>query len=316
VGTRIVAESRRLLVAAAACLCGATLVPAAVTSTGEVRQPRNIYELVYGFQHTFANILKPDELRLYSTLSPEEIREKNADLYQRISQDVKAWTDEWVRYVRSSRDPIPQNRLEDARHLAQQVDSILKTHFESRHWPYRSIRVEFLPPRVFLDERHRGDITSGMFIPFYPDAFFATVDWPAPIKLVLVHETLHYNKTGPEYGRPMTEGITEAGARALVLKYGLLSAHEVTKGGAYPSELKGIELVLEETMKRTGGSRDDALDLFLGAYLTGNQDPMCKVFGVGTWAEVIKLGWSDDGWQTHRIAKVLAGAATRGGTDE
>jgi len=59
---------------------------------------------------------------------------------------------------------------------------------------------------------------------------------------------------------------TEVAARYLVLKYGLLTAHEVAKGEAYPSEQKGVELILGEIMMRTGGSRDDAIDLFLEAY--------------------------------------------------
>ncbi len=314
---RILAMVCPVLAAVSVGVLGSTSVQGmAVTSTGEVRQPRNIYELVYGFQFTFANILTPDELRLFLTLSPGEIKAKNPDLYSRIAQDVKGWTDEWVLHVRSSPDSIPQKRLEDARQLARQVDAVLKTHFESKRWPYRSIRVEFLPPRVFLDERHRENITSGMFIPFYPEAFFATVDWTASVKLVLVHETLHYNKTGSDYGRAMLEGITEVAARYLALKYGLLTAHEIAKEGAYPSEQKGVELVLSEIMKRSGGSRDDALDLLLAAYLTGNQEGMGKVFGAAPWAAVIELGQSDEGWQTHRISKALAKTGDPGGSQQ
>jgi len=67
---------------------------------------------------------------------------------------------------------------------------------------------------------------------------------------------------------------------------------------------------------RTGGSRDDAIDLFLEAYLTGNQDGMSRVFGVEPWAQVINLGQSDDGWQTHKISKALVKTGDRGKVSE
>jgi hypothetical protein len=282
----------------------------AVTSTGEVRQPRNLYELAYGFEHTFANILSPDELKLYQTLSPDEILRKNPELYRRISQDVKQWTDEWVRNVHAQSDQVSAKHVADARQQAGQVESILRKHFESRGWTYRPMRVEFLPPRVFLDERERGKITMGMFIPFYPDAFFASVDWVAPMNLVLVHESLHYNKTGPDYGSPMLEGITESAARELVLKYGLLSAHEIAKSGAYPAEVKGVETVLGMMVSRSGGTREAALETLLEAYLTGNQENMIRIFGKGPWIEVMKLGESLEGWQSHKISKALAKPGT------
>jgi len=110
--------------------------------------------------------------------------------------------------------------------------------------------------------------------------------------------------------------ITEVAARYLALKYGLLTAHEIAKEGAYPSEQKGVELVLSEIMKRSGGSRDDALDLLLAAYLTGNQEGMRKVFGAAPWAAVIELGQSDEGWQTHRISKALAKTGDPGGSQQ
>lgn len=282
----------------------------AITTAGEVRQPRNIYELVYSFQHTFANILTPDELKLFRTLGPDELRQRNPELYRRISQDVKQWTDEWIVSVHAQPDQVSAKHVAEARQQADQVESILRKHFESRGWPYKPMRVEFLQPRVFLDERNRGDITNGMFIPFYPDAFFASVDWVAPMNLVLVHESLHYNKTGPDYGSPMLEGITELAARELVLKYGLLSAHEIAKGGAYPSEVKGVETVLGAMVSRSGGTRESALETLLAAYLTGKQAEMIRIFGKDPWTEVMKLGESDEGWQSHRISKALAKPGT------
>ena len=166
-----VRRARSPVLAAAIFLFVASLLTGAVTEKGEVRQPRNIYELIYAFDHTFAKLFQADELKQIGTMTPQEIRSASPPLYDRISRNVQAWTDEWLREVRSTGDQIPEKRLGEATRMAEQVDTLLKGHFDGRKWPYRPMRVEFLPPRVFLDERHRGDLTSGMFIPFYPDAF-------------------------------------------------------------------------------------------------------------------------------------------------
>jgi len=276
-----------------------------VTTTGDVRQPRNIYELVYAFDHTFERILSKDEFRLISTRSPEEIRETHPELYSRVSQDVTAWTDEWIRHVEKTIESVSERRLAAARQMAAQVDALLSKHFVDKGWPYRRLSVVFLPPRLFLDERDRGKMTGGMFIPFYPDAFFAAVDWPIPMETVLVHESLHYNSTGRRFGPPLAEGITETGTRYLILKYGLLSERDVSRRPIYESERKGVDLLLDEIVKRTEAGRDEATEQFLAAYLTGDQERMNKVFGVETWERVIKLSQSQDDWQSHKIKKVL-----------
>jgi len=293
------------MVAASVAPWFSSYVAGAVTATGEVRQPRNIYELVYAFDHTFAGILKAEELKLVRTRSPEEIKETHPQLYERISRDVVGWTDEWLQDVRKSIETVSEKRLSIAQRTAEQVDGILRNHFAGRGLPYRRMQVVFLPPRLFLDERNRGKLTMGMFIPFYPDAFFVAVDWPAPMELVLVHESLHFNRTGVRLGRPLSEGITETATRYLVLRYGLLPPREVSRTTAYASERKGVDLILEEIVKRTARSRDEATELFLEAYLTGNQQGMNNIFGVESWERVIKLSLSKDGWQTHKIKQAL-----------
>ena len=275
------------------------------TPTGEVRQPRNIYELVYGVEHTFVNVLSREEWKEFTAKTPEEIRESNPRLYDRISRDVKGWTDEWIHHVRTSLVPIPEKRLLAARAKAERVDAVLKSHFAVKGLPYKPLKVVFLPPQVFLDERHRENLTSGMFIPFYPDAFFTSVDWPVPMELVLVHESLHFNKTGTPYGRPLLEGITETASCYLSLKYELLTARAINRAQSYPQERKGVDLILSEIIKRASVSRDDAIDLFLEAYLTGRQDEMIKIFGAEPWSRVLSLSGSDEDWQTHKIAKAL-----------
>jgi len=275
-------------------------------ATHEDRQPRNIYELLYSIDHTFSNVLMGDELKLFRTWSPELIKEKNPELYDRISHDVKAWTDLWIHHVTTSLVPLPEKRLNTARRTAEQIDSILRDHFKARGWSYRQLNIVLLPPQVFLDERHRGNITSGMFIPFYPDAIFVSVDWPVPMELVFVHEILHFNKTREVFGRRLEEGLAETGARYLVLRYELLTDRALRRVDTYPVERKGVEMVLEEIMKRAGKSRDEALELFLGAFLTGNQDGMNEVFGAEAWERVIKVSQTPGGWQAHRIKEALS----------
>jgi hypothetical protein len=281
----------------------------AVTTTGEVRQPRNLPELVDSFVHTFTNLLTPEELKLFRSGGPEEIKAQNPALYERISRNVIGWTDEWLLSIRGSVGMVSEKRLTAAQKAAERVDALLKRHFEVKGWPYRRMQVVFLPPRFFHDERDRGTMTSGMFIPFYPDAFFASVDWPVPMELLLVHESIHFNSTARRFGRPMVEGITESAARDLVVQYGLLDTREVSRTPVYPSERKGVEVLLEEIMERTGGSRDGATDLLLEAYLTGDQEDIIKIFGAEPWDRVVELSRSSRDWQTHKIKKALENRA-------
>jgi hypothetical protein len=291
-------------------LLGCLLAPgvlehAAVTTTGEVRQPRNIYELMYGVQHTLETLLTGEELKLFSTLSPEKIKEVRPDLYDRVSQDVKRWTDEWLNHVQSAEEPITSKKLKEAQELASRIDGVLRTHFAEHHWPYRTLKVTFLAPKLFLDERERGKVTGGMYVPFYPGTFFATVDWTMPIESVLVHEAIHYNKTGLPYGSSLTEAITETATRDLVVKYGLQTTAEIQRVPAYLQERKGVEYLLDEMTKRASLTRQTALEIFLEAYLTGSQEKMIAIFGENAWNRVLALGGSDQTWQTHRIAKAL-----------
>lgn len=293
----------------AAALIAASSCPVApcqpVSATGETRQPRNIYELIYSVDHTFSNILTVEELLLYRSGNPEEIRRNDPELYNRISQDVQRWTDEWIQHVRENLVPIPEKKLARALSDAEVVDSVLRSHFETRGWPYKTLRAVFLPPQVFLDEYRRGSLTSGMFIRFYPDAFFASVDWPVPMRIVLVHESLHFNKLGTPYGRPLTEGITESATRQLVLDYELLSKRHVRKSKAYPVERRRVDFIIDEMMKRAELDERECLELLLEAYVTGNQDKMNAVFGAEAWARVVNLSHTSDNWSTRQIRASL-----------
>ena len=127
----------------------------------ETRQPRSIYELLYSFEHTFKNILSAEQWNLYRKNGPEDIRRTDPELYYRISEDVRAWTDLWIHHVRTNIVPISEKRLNTAHQKAGQVDAILKAHFEARGWPYKTLRAVFLPPQVFLDERPVHSLLPG-----------------------------------------------------------------------------------------------------------------------------------------------------------
>lgn len=137
------------------------------------------------------------------------------------------------------------------------MDALLRDHFQGRTWPYRAMRVIFLPPRLFQDDRNRENWTSGMFIPYYPDAFFAAVDWPVPMEMLLVHESLHFNAITDPFGARMAEGLTETATRHLVVKYGLLTEGDVRRiqrrcraGGAIRSEVDGVRSGSPSTSSR------------------------------------------------------------------
>ena len=294
-----------MVLTAASLLSIATGVYGAVTEKGEVRQPRNIYELIYAFEYTFPRLLKPEELKIFETRTPKEIQQIAPELYARISIDIKRWTDEWIQHIRSKEEPITEGRLQKANHLVERIESALKQYFDARGWTYRPMRVVFLPPKAFQDDRNRGKMTAGVFIPFYPDSFFATIDWPIPIELVLVHESLHYNAADRTFGAAMIEGVTDVGARHLARKYELMSPGEIRSVDTYPLEREGVEQILEKITERTGQSREEALDLLLAAYLTGSQDEMAKIFGKEAWGRVLRLSGSTGSWHASKIRKAL-----------
>jgi hypothetical protein len=125
------------------------------------------------------------------------------------------------------------------------------------------------------------------------------------MEMLLLHESLHFNAITEPFGPRMAEGITETATRHLVVKHGLLTERQVRRVQVYPLERRSVELVLEEVMKRRTIGRDEAVDLFLEAYVTGRQDRMEGIFGAGVWRRILELGGSRGTWQTHRIQEVL-----------
>jgi hypothetical protein len=267
---------------------------------GRDGQARTIPDLARAFSHTFSQILTPEEYELYTSRTPEEIRAIDNELYRKINQNVGRWTDDWILWAARNLDTVPEKRLQKAMATASRIDGLARSYFEGRGWSYRSLRVVFLPQRLFHDARDRESRIRGVFIPFYPEVFFSTVDPSAPLELVILHENIHYNKRGRSLGRPLNEGITETAARHIVILHELLPSRVLRDLEVYPRERKLVETIVREIMAETGSDHDAALDLLLAAYLTGDQSEMERIFGEDSWTRVIELSRSERKWHKLR----------------
>ena len=273
-----------------------------VSSGGEQDgQARTVPDLARAFEHTFSQILTPEEYELYKSRSPEEIKELDGELYRKINQNVGRWTDDWILWAARNLDRVPEARLERAMATASRIDRLARGYFEARGWSYRSLEVVFLPQRLFHDAHNRSSKIQGVFIPFYPDVFFSTVDPAAPLELILVHENIHYNKRGPSLGHPLNEGITETSARHIVRLHELLPGKVLRNFQAYPRERELVETIVQGIMDKTGADHDAALDLLLAAYLTGEQTELERIFGLDPWTRVIQLAISEGKW--HKLQR-------------
>jgi hypothetical protein len=203
------------------------------------RQPETIMHLIESMDYTFPQILTPDEFATVQGRLPEEVQEVYPELYQKIRQNVKHWTDDWVRQALKTHGKLSREKLDYATNAIVEVDSVLRPYFEERGWPYRTINAVFLPQRLFVDRRRPGGMILGLFIPYYPEVFFATVNPDVPTHMILVHETIHFNMKGPWIGQPLTEGITDAIARRLSLQHGLVTEHKANKWATYGAERSG-----------------------------------------------------------------------------
>ena len=123
--------------------------------------------------------------------------------------------------------------------------------------------------------------------------------------MVLLHESLHYNKTGPPYGGRIAEGITESATRDLAVRYGLHSSDDIRRSTSYATDRKGVDYLLEEIIKRSPMDRAAALDILLEAYLTGRPDKPAAIFGADAWQRVLALGHSEFEWNKNRILVAL-----------
>jgi uncharacterized protein (DUF2267 family) len=271
----------------------------------EDAQAKTLPDLVSAFDYTFRQILTPEEYELFRTKLPEEIAQASPDLYEKIRQNVKRWTDDWIKTVPAQFESLPEERLAEAVAAAHRIDALLRRHFEVRSWPYRSMRVVFLPQRMFhVPTRIARDPTTafgyedikGMFIPFYPEVFFTTVQPSSPTSLVLVHESLHYNAKDTRLGRRLCEGITEAAARRIARDNGLVSDRELREFSAYVEERDLVEVIQRGIVDRTARAPADALDLLVTCYITGDHAGLRQIFGAEAWDRLVDLSRDHKTW--------------------
>lgn len=291
-----------LIVAAAFSL--ASVHAQGVTTSGKVRHARNVGELVASFEFTLYGILTEAEKEHLEFLDPEGTRKTDPELYEKVSQNIRRWTEDWLEYAEAELETVPPERLQSARRKAERVDELMKGYFAEHGWPYRNLRAVFLPQRLFFDERRRYGKTLGVFIPFYPDVLFSTVDPFAPLEYILIHENLHYNAKSGAYGPRFVEGLTDAGARYLVAKYGLLGAAELRATQTYVQERNMVDVLCRRVSEVTGQTEEQALETLLTAYLTDDDDALTDAFGERAWAEIAALSWTSK-WRKSDILRIL-----------
>jgi hypothetical protein len=245
--------------------------------------------------------LTPEELVEVKRWSPDELRVLNPELHGKIQRSYVNWTDEWVRRAKAKLDTVPEQRLKRAQESAARVDSLVQSYFEARGWEYRGLEVVFLPQKLMVEPGLPTSSIRGMYGLFYPKAFFASLDPNARMEKTLIHETIHFNKTGPSLGRTLTEGITEAVASRLALEWGMVTGRQLRQDNIYPDELKVVEYLQDRIIERTGKTREQALEILLHAYLTGDSTQTEAILGSEAWSEVVRA--SRAGRNVRKAAK-------------
>jgi hypothetical protein len=299
----------------ACCWLAAVWLPLSVaqaqgmTTSGQVRHARNLGELLASFEFTFNGILSEEELANLTFLDPERVRRTDPELYEKVSQNIRRWTEDWIGYAATKLETVPPERLANAQRKVERIDEVMKRHFAERGWPYRQLRAVFLPQRLLFDEGEQYGLgkTLGAYMPFYPDVLFSTVDPSQPLELILVHENLHYNATNGAYGPPLFEGLTDSAARRLVATYGLLGGAELRGKQTYPRERDMIDVLCRRLAEVSGKTEERALEMLLQAYLTNDDSALVEVFGAHAWGEIVELSWTPK-WRKSDILKILDGS--------
>jgi hypothetical protein len=252
------------------------------------RQPETVWDLIHALNYAFRQVLTPDELETMKGKHPEEVRAANPDLYGKISRVVKRATDDWTREAAKKHKKIPEDKMAYAREAVADVDAVLKPYFESRGWPYRPINAVFLPQALFHDRTERGSMTLGVFMPYYSEVFYATVNPSIPTRMVLIHETFHFNERGSWIGHPLREGIADTIARELAVKHAMVQPRKLKSWAAYEGERGTIDYLIERIVERTGGSREDAVEALVASYVTGDHGAVVEIFGSAAWDNVLR----------------------------
>jgi len=253
------------------------------------RQPETIWDLIHAFDVSFSHLLTAEELEMKKGKRPEEILDADPELYEKIRLNVKRWTDDWVREAVKRHKKISREKMDYALQSIVEIDAVLEPYFEARHWPYRTINAVFLPQALFVDPRARGSITLGLFLPFYPDVFFATVNPTVPTHMVLIHETIHFNQHGVWLGHPLNEGIADSIARKLAEENRMVTAGQLKRWAAYETERRVVDYLIDRIVERTDHDRDAALDILVGTSVTGDQSKVIEVLGAEAWEQVLLI---------------------------
>jgi len=265
-------------------------------STAARPEPETLFELIHSFDAKFARILTPAESEAYASGTPDEIRAISPGLYDKIRRHVESRTEAWIREAARTHRKLSDKKRGRALDAVARVDRVMRPYFESRGWPYRTISVVFLPQRLFFDERRRGATTAGVFVPFYPEVFFATVDTNYPLELILAHETIHFNQQGSWLGRPLVEGITDRLARDLSASHGLVTEKKARRFVTYRRERALVDEIVTAIAERTGCDRAAALDMLVEAYVTGHPGRVEEALGSESWASLLEASRSAWGW--------------------
>jgi hypothetical protein len=250
--------------------------------------PETLPGLLRALELGIAQELTRAERDALSSSTHQELRETDPELYRKIRGCYARWTEEWIRHAARALEHVPRRRITRAEQAAAEVDRKLQSYFEDRGWAYRPMKVVFLPRRLMTEPGLPSITARGMYLVYYPELFFASLDPSSTLRHTLIHESLHFNKTGPCLGRTLAEGIAEVAATQLALDWEMVGRAALRDANAYPVPQRAVEYVLGQMARRAGMSREHALDVLLHAYLTGDFAIVERVLGLAAWTEILR----------------------------
>jgi hypothetical protein len=299
-------DSARTLRVLAGLILIVIIGPASVA--GEVERlwmPETLPGLVHAMELGIAQSLTPTERAALSTETREELQEIHPELHAKIRRSYVRWTDEWIRRNARKLVDVPERQTRRAEQAAADVDSRLRAYFGAKGWTYRPLDVIFVPKELMAEPGGPSISNRGMYVVFYPDVFFAALGPDATMRQTLIHEGLHFNKTGPGLGQTLAEGIVEAAATHLALEWEMARKSTLREANYYPRELQVVNYILDRMSERAGIPSDEALEMLLHTYLTGEATEMESIFGTTAWSEIVQA--SRDLKKVRKTAKRVLG---------
>jgi len=267
--------------------------------------PETLPGLVHAMELGIAQSLTPTERAALSGGTREELREYHPELHAKISRSYVRWTDEWIRRNTKKLESVPERQTRRAEQAAADVDGRLRAYFEAKGWSYRPLDVVFVPQDLMAEPGAPSISTRGMYVLFYPDVFFAALGPDATMRHTLIHESLHFNKTGAGLGQTLAEGIVEAAATHLAPDWEMARKSTLREANYYPRELQVVDYILDRMTESAGIPSEQALELLLHTYLTGESTEMESIFGSTAWSEIVHA--SRDLKKVRKTAKRVLG---------